>query len=89
MTLEELKETLVEVGHEESIVFENPDYASAAIGVTEEGRVVYSYPLMVSCLMKEDNITEEEAADFICTNTIRALPYAHGNAPVILYPFDD
>lgn len=43
MDLNELKDILVERGYEDSVVFENPDYASAAIGVSEEGNVIYSY----------------------------------------------
>lgn len=38
---------------------------------------------MVNELMKTDNISCEEAIDFIEYNTIRALPYIN-NAPIIL-----
>ena len=43
MELEELKEKLCDEGFEDAVVFENPDYASAAIGTTEDGCVVYSF----------------------------------------------
>ena len=34
--------------------------------------------------MEADNITEEEAIDFIDYNTIRSLPYYGENAPIIM-----
>lgn len=34
------RDLLLEMGYEDSIVFENPDYDEAIIGVTEDGRVV-------------------------------------------------
>lgn len=87
MELEELKEKLCDEGFEDAVVFENPDYASAAIGTTEDGCVVYSYPLMVKHLMDVDGMTEEDAVEFIDYNTIRSIPYAGDKKPVVLYPF--
>jgi hypothetical protein len=78
------RELLVELGYEDSIVFENPDYDSAIIGVTEDDdRVVYDFDLMVKHLVDTDGITELEAIEFIEYNTIRSLPYV-ANAPVII-----
>lgn len=34
--------------------------------------------------MKADNISYEEAVDFIEYNTLRALPYAGSNGPIVL-----
>lgn len=76
------------MGHEETLVFDNPDFDEAIIGVTHDGNAVYDYDKMVYCLMKEDKISEEEAVDFIDYNTIRSLPYAGEYAPVIVYLFD-
>lgn len=78
------REKLAEIS-EEAIVFENPDYDRAIIGADTEGRAVYDYDEMVRCLMEDDGMTEEEAADFIDYNTIRSLPYAGEMAPVIIY----
>lgn len=78
---------LTEFGYQESIVFENPDYDNAIIGVDENGRVIYSYELMVQCLMNDDGMTYEEACEFIDYNTIRALPYVE-NSPIIAYNTD-
>lgn len=34
------REILAEAGYEETIVFENPDYDNAIVGITEDGRAV-------------------------------------------------
>lgn len=79
------RETIAEMGYEESVVFETPDFDEAIIGVTSDGNVVYDYEKMVDSLMKKDGMTREEAVEFIDYNTIRALPYAEDPAPVIMY----
>lgn len=61
-------------------------YDSALIGVTEDNRAVYDYEKMVEWLVTEQEFTEEEAADWISYNTIRALPYFGEGAPVIMFP---
>ncbi|MBP5457550.1 MAG: hypothetical protein J6Y37_13750 [Paludibacteraceae bacterium] len=75
MTQDELKETLCYMGYDDSILFESPSYTEAVIGISSTGQVCYSYEKMVDCLVNEDCITDEEAAEFIDYNTIRALPY--------------
>lgn len=49
-TVEEIKDYLCEHGYEETIVFENQNYAGAFIGVSEDGRAVYDFEKMVVCL---------------------------------------
>lgn len=73
------------MGYEDVVVFENPDYDSAIVGVSSDDRVIYDYDAMVKCLMLEDDMTYEDAADFIDYNTVRSLPYAGENGPIILY----
>ena len=48
----ENKELLVEMGYEDAVILENPDYDSAIIGVSESGRVIYDYDKMVEWLME-------------------------------------
>lgn len=86
MTLEDLKEYLVEWGHEDTIVFDSPDYADAFIGVTWDERAVYDYNKMVECLVRNDGMDELEAMEFIDYNAVRSLPYVE-NGPIIIYPF--
>lgn len=86
-SVDKLKDALCEMGHEEGVVFDNPDYADAAIGYTEEGAVVYDYDKMVEHLVKTDGMAAEEAMEFIDYNTVRAIPYAPDPKPIILYRF--
>lgn len=72
-------------GFENFIIFENPDYDSAIIGITEDNQVVYDYDKMIEHLIQEDDMSYEEAIDFISYNTIRSLPYAGEGAPIIMY----
>lgn len=85
MTIEELKQYLCENDYEESVLFENPDYISAVVGISEEGRVIYSFDKMVDYLIVVDGMDPEDACDFISYNTLRALPYAGEKAPIVMY----
>ena len=86
--LDELKELLCDYGYEDTIVFDNPDFADACIGVTESGRAVYDYDLMVQSLMQEDGVSMMDAIEFIEVNTIGALPYTE-DSPIILYRMEE
>lgn len=79
------RQLLLDMGYEDFIVFENPDYDSAIVGITDDNRVVYDYVEMVTHLVENDNMTEEEAADFISYNTIRSLQYYGVGAPIVMY----
>lgn len=79
------RQILLDMGYEDSIIFENPDYDSAIVGVSDNGEVIYDFDKMVRRLMEEENMTAEEAADFISYNSIRALPYVGEGAPIIMY----
>ena len=79
------KDILMDQGFENFIIFENPDYDSAIIGITENNQGVYDYEKMIEHLMQEDDMDYEEAVDFISYNTIRSLPYAGEGAPIIMY----
>lgn len=66
-------------------LFDNPRYPNSIIGLTQDDRAIYDMELMISDLMQEDNISYFDALEFIEYNTIRALPYAGNDAPIILY----
>ena len=72
-----------------TIVFDNPAYDQSIIGITHDGRAVYSYFKMVHELMDDDGMEYDEAMDFIETNPMRALPYAGPHAPVVIYTWED
>ena len=68
-----------------ALVFDNPAYDNSIIGQTFDGRAIYDMELMAEELATDDNITIEEAMDFISYNAIRSLPYAGDKAPVVVY----
>lgn len=85
MTIKEQLEKYYIEDEETSIVlFEFPSYDDAFIGLTLDNRAVYDYDKMIECLMKEDDMSYEEAIEFIYYNTIRALPYIGEKAPVVI-----
>ena len=59
---------LNDYGYEDVVVFDNPSYDTAFIGVTFENNAVYDYQKMIEYLITELEMTEEEAADFIQWN---------------------
>jgi len=80
------EERLLYAGYEDVKYLVNYSYDDALIGVTEDGRAVYNYELMIEWLMNEEGWTDNEAVEWIETNTIRALPYMGNDAPIIVYP---
>ena len=86
----EIKETLYEIGLENSIVFENPDYESAIVGFDyNSDRVIYDYDKMVDFLVTTYSMEPEEAVEFIDVNTIRSLSYMGEKGPIILKTIQD
>lgn len=79
------RDLLNEMGLEDSVVFENPDYDSAIIGYSDDYRIVYDFDLMVEHLMTVDNMSSEDAIEFIEYNTIWPIPYAGSLAPIVLH----
>ena len=84
MNLPENKDYIVEQGYEDSMVFENPAYESAFIGLSENGLAIYDYELMIEYLVTNDDMSEEDAADFISYATLRSLGY-YENSPIVLF----
>lgn len=76
---------LVDAGYEGTIIFSGYSYDDALIGVSEDGRAIYDFDLMVEWLMKNDNCTDTEAIEWIEYNAIRSLPYFGDKAPIVMY----
>lgn len=81
-----VEERLLDAGYEGTKYFVNYGYDDALIGVSEDGRAIYNYELMIDWLIREEGFTDEEAVEWIDYNTIRALPYMGEDAPIIMYP---
>lgn len=86
MTIEDIKRKCVEKGYDDAIVLENPSFCDSFVGFSNDGRVVYNYDQMIYDLMDDEDMTEEEAVDFISYNTLRAIPYMGPKAPIIVFP---
>ncbi len=78
-------ERLAEAGYEDVLIFSDPSYDDALVGVTESNQAVYDFDKMVDWLVQNDGLSHEEAVGFIEFNTIRALPYYGEEAPIVIY----
>lgn len=83
------EDRLILNGYEDVTILADYSYDDALIGVTEDGRAVYDFDLMVEWLMRTEGWTQDEAVEWIEYNTIRALGYMGDDAPVIMYPLHD
>lgn len=79
------REILEDLDYENLIVFENPDYDEAIIGVSHDDRVIYDYDKMLEHLVTKENMSIEDAADFISYDTIRSLSYRGPEAPIVMF----
>lgn len=82
---ETAEQRILDAGYEDVIIFSGDSYDDALIGVSEDGRAVYDFDLMVEWLIKQDNMDEISAIEWIEYNTIRSLPYAGDKAPIVMY----
>ena len=78
-SIEDLKE-------EQIILFRNPDFSTAIIGVSENNRIIYNYNKMVEYLIENEDMSYEDATDYVSCDTIKALNYMSGNKPIVMYP---
>ena len=88
MSKRSAKDKILDNGYENIVIFDNVGYDDALIGVSEDGRAIYDYDLMVKWLVDNDNMSISDAVEWIDYNTIRALPYAGDEAPIIMYRID-
>lgn len=79
-----LSEWLRDNDFENTVILESPNYMTAISGLTEEGRLVYSYRKMVWYLMLHDGMDYDTAVEFIDYNTLGALNYMGPNALIVI-----
>lgn len=72
---------------DEIVVFQNPSFESAFIGISHTNQAVYDYELMVAELVEKEMMTELEAVEFIDYNTMRSLPYVE-NSPIVVNTYN-
>ena len=80
-----VKPEIRELLDDDALVFDNPAYDNSIIGQTFDGRAIYDVEAMAEELAADDEITIEEAMDFIDYNAIRSLPYAGDKAPIVVH----
>ena len=79
------EERLLDAGYEGVKILVTYSYDDALIGVSHDGRAIYDYDEMVEYLMRNENWSYDEAADWVHYNTIRSLPYMGEGAPIIMF----
>ena len=79
------REKIEEAGYEDVIIFEDPSYDDAFIGVTNDNRAVYDYDKMIEWLVTNEGMDYDSAAYFIQYND--SFYYGEGY-PIIVYGID-
>ena len=89
------EERVLENGYDGVKFLTNYSYDDALIGVTDDGRAVYDYERMVEWLIgarairASDFTLSEDAAEWVCYNTLRAIPYMGEDAPIVINRLED
>lgn len=76
---------LLEAGYEGTIFFTNPSYEDAFLGISSDDRAIYDYEKIIESLVNHEDMTEDEAREFIDYN---ATFYIEGG-PIILYRLEE
>ena len=87
--LEENGYSIDELEESETMLFRNPDFSGAIVGIDNDNRVIYDYNKMIEFLVETEDMDYDEAADYICYDTLRALNYIPGNKPIVMFSFMD
>lgn len=82
-----IDQKLTENGFDGVVIFTEPDFASALIGVTSEGRAVYDSVRMLEYLRTEKNVTDDAAVDWVL-HIMQELTAAGPGAPIIMHPLE-
>jgi guanylate kinase len=60
-------------GDEKTVMFRDPSFPRSLVGVSTDGRAIYSLDKMIQEYADDNDCSEEDAADFISYNTLGAL----------------
>lgn len=86
------EDKILDAGYEDVIIFGNQlgeSYDDALVGISNDGRAIYDFDLMINYLMRNNDMSCTDAIEWIEYNTIRSLPYAGDKAPIIMYRLDE
>jgi len=76
------RERIENEGYEDVIIYDNPSYDDALIGITNDNRAVYDYDKMIEWLIEKEGMDYDESADFISWNN--SFYYGEGY-PLIIF----
>lgn len=79
------EDKLLDNGYDGVTYFVDESYDNALVGVSEDGKAIYDFDLMVDNLRDKYGWSDIESIEWIEANTIRSLPYMGENAPIIMY----
>lgn len=80
------EELLEDNGYEDVVIFTNPRYDDALVGMSVDNRAIYDYEKMVECLVKYEDFTEDDAMEFIDYNIVGF--YTNGDKPIVMFPLE-
>ena len=72
----------------ESVIFDNPEFDNSIVGISSQGNLIYDLDRMVQELAEDDNISEDEAFEFIDQDTIRLLTYISQDTKPMIVDFN-
>lgn len=70
-----------------TLILDNASYDNSIIGITFDGRLIYSYQQMVEEYRQDNDCEEIDAVEWVEFNTIRALPYMGDKAPIVVLEY--
>jgi hypothetical protein len=68
----------------EVIILDNHAYDKSIIGITDDGRLVYSFDKMVEEYVEDEGVDDIQAMEWLEYNTIQSLPYMGVHAPIVI-----
>lgn len=84
----EILRNFLEENSPDSVIFDDPAFDNSIVGLSSEGNLVYDLQKMIEELATDDNISTDEAYEFIDYNTMRILPYISSNKKPIIVDFE-
>ena len=84
MINEDLREH-IKNNYDGAVLFDNPSFDNSIIGISTDNNIIYDLTSMVDELAEDDDMSYEEALEFIDYNTLRTIPYINeGSKPIVM-----
>lgn len=82
-------DAILDLGFNDAIIFTDPSYEDAIIGISLDGNVIYDYDKMIKYLMDKNHMTYDDAVEWIDYNVISQLLYVDKKLPIIIHCFNN